>query len=397
MELNATIPALLSGHAASHGAEVILRKKDRGIWNAVTWSGLAGHARAIGQGLRAQGVGAGEAVAVLSETRPELVYADLAILGCGAVSVAIHPEAEADRVGAILRETGAVLAVVEGEEQLDKILGLRAACPALRRVVIVDMKGLRDFHDPACMSLEALITGGEGQSDWTAAMEAVTPDQPAIILVPDTGPGRMLTHAAILREVDETARLLGIRSGDERLVVLPMSDPAERITGLYVALKTNMISNYLENPETATENLREVKPTVLGANVEAWERLHARATALADAATGVQKALYRWAVTAGGKGGPMAALANFLVLPAIRGQLGFGRLRVAYVGDGALSPVIAQWASALGITVRPIDPFASGQPALALHSGGHTGQTDPGQTDPGPTHSGQTYSGRTHV
>jgi long-chain acyl-CoA synthetase len=156
--------------------------------------------------------------------------------------------------------------------------------------------------------------------------------------------------------IEDTGVDLGVRAGDERLAVLPMCDPTERVLGLYLALKHRIISNYLENPETATENLREVKPTVFGADCEAWERLHARTTALAAGATGVQRMLYRWAI--GGGGG---VLANVLVLSAIRGQLGFGKLRVAYVGDHALSAEIAAWASALGITVRYINPFQKGE------------------------------------
>jgi len=361
MELSATIPALLGQQVATYGSETILREKDRGIWNAVTWSQLDGHVREIGQGLRAAGLAPGDAVAVLSETRPEFAYADLAILGCGAASVAIDPAEEAGRVGEVLRETGAAFAIVEGEEQLDKVLGVRAACPALRRIVILDMKGLRDFRDPGCVSLTELVAGGTGQPDWKTATGSVAPDQAAAILVSGTGAGRAVTHAEIMRLIEDAGETLGVQPGDERLAVLPMCDPTERVLGLYLSLKHRIVSNYLENPETATENLREVKPTVFGADTEAWERLHARITAQAEGATGVQKMLYQWAIRAGATGGLPGTLANLLVLPAVRGQLGFSRLRVAYVGDRAVQPEIELWARALGITVRYINPFQKGE------------------------------------
>ena len=349
MELRATIPALLSQQVATYGSETILRKKDRGIWNAMSWSDLDGAVRAIGQGLRAAGLTHGEVVAELSDTRPELVYADLAIMGCGAAAVALHPDTEAADLGAILRETGAAFVIVEGEEQLDKVLDARGACPALRRIVIIDMKGLRDFRDPGCIGLAELIAGGAGQSDWRAATAAVAPDQTAAILWPSRA---RVTHAEIMRTIEQTGVTLGVRAGDERLAVLPMCDPTERVLGLYLALKHRIVSNYLENPETATENLREVKPAVFGADAEAWERLHARTAAQVANATVVQRMLYRWAI--GGGGGP---LANLVVLSAVRGQLGFGKLRVAYVGDRPVSAEIAAWATALGITVRHINPF----------------------------------------
>ncbi len=357
MELSATIPALLSRQAATFGSETILRKKERGIWNAVTWSELDDHVREIGQGLRASGLSAGDCVAVLSETRPELSYADLAILGCGAASVAISPAEEPARVAEILRDTAATFAIVEGEEQLDKVLGVRSACAALRRIVIIEMKGLRDFRDPGCVSLAELVDGGSGQPDWRTTTASVAPDQVAAVLVTSAGFGRRVTHAEIMRLIEETGVTLGVRPNDERLVVLPMCDPTERVFGLYLALKHRIISNYLENPETATENLREVKPTVFGADTEAWERLYARIKAQSDGATGVQKMLYGWAIGAGAGGGLKGFLANVLVLPAVRGELGFAKLRVAYVGDRAVSPEIAGWARALGISIRYINPF----------------------------------------
>ena len=351
MELNATIPALIREQAAAHGGETILRRKDRGIWKALTWSDLDARVAEIGLGLCEAGLAAGETVAILSETRPEQVFADLAVVSCGGVSLAIHPEEDAAIVAAILRDTRPAMAIVEGEEQLDKLLSVRGQCPPPRTIAILDMKGLRDFHDPACVSLADLIARGTKGSNWRATADSIRGDQPAAVLLPRGGGTPMtLTHADILARVAQAAQTLEVRAGDERLAVLPLSDPAERLFGLYLALKTGIVGNYLENPETATENLREVKPTVFGANVEAWERLHARIGGLADAATGVQRALYRWAIASGGGG-----VANWLVSPAIRAELGFSRLRVAYVGDGTLSPELAAWAKALGITVRHLD------------------------------------------
>ena len=361
MELSTTLPALLSQQVATFGSETILRKKDRGIWNAITWSELDARVRDIGQGLRAAGLAHGDAVAILSETRPEYVFADLAILGCGAASIAIDPTDAADRVGDILRETGTRYVIVEGEEQLDKILGVRDACPELRRIIIIDMKGLRDFGDPGCVSLADLIAGGSGQADWRMATSAVDADQTAAILVPRGALARRVSHAEIMRLIEETGGAFDVRAGDERLAVLPMSDPTERILGLYLALKHRIVSNYLENPETATENLREVKPTVFGADSEAWERLHARIATQTDGASATQKILYRWAIGAGSRGGFMGTLANLLVLSAVRGQLGFARLRIAYVGDRAIPSEIDTWARALGITVRYINPFQKGE------------------------------------
>ena len=353
MELSDTIVALIAQQAAAHGSETILRKKERGIWKEVTWSDLENHVRRIGQGLLGAGLNPGETVAVLSEATPESAYVDLAILGCGAISVAINPEDDASQVGKILRDSDTSIAVVEDEEQLDKVLGVRNSCPALRSIVILDMKGLRDFRDPRCMSLATLVAEGSTQSYRRAAGSSVLPQQIATYFVSGCGAIQQFTHSDILRHVDAIAEKFAVRQGDERLVVLPMSDPTERVFGLYLALRHRIVSNYLESPDTATENLREVKPTVFGSNIDSWSRLRGRISAMAEDATIVQKMLYEWAIRA--SKGPMRGLANSLVLSAVREELGFSKLRVAFVGEGKIPDQIETWARALGITIHIID------------------------------------------
>jgi len=365
----ATIPAMVHQRATAHPAETVLRKKDRGIWKAVSWAELDRKVREIGQGLKALDFDHGECAAVVSETRPESVYADLGILAAGGASVAIHPDEEAHQVGHILRATGCRVAFVENEEQLDKVLSVRAECNALARIVILDMKGLREFADPQCTSLADFVAAGASQANASAptfeeTVASIAADQPAVSLVPrgDAGDmGRALTHGDLVHLVEKARVMLGTRPGDERLAVLPMSDVTERVLGLYLALDSRVVSNYLESAETATENLQEVQPTVFGANADAWERLHDRITRAANAATPLQRGLYRWAVNAGKLSGPIRALANLLVLRAVRRELGLNKLRLAYIGGAPMAPAAEGWARALGFRILRIDqPDAAG-------------------------------------
>ena len=338
MEL--TIPALVSQRAAANGSAVVLRKKDRGLWKAVTWSDLDSRRRAIAQALKAADFRVGDVACILSETTPDAVYADLGILTAGGVSLALHPEAEAGQVGAALRETACRVLFVENEEQLDKALTVRESCPALVRIVILDMKGLREFSDPDCASFKAFIERGV-----PGEPVAIRPDQPAAIVG-----GAIRTHAEVSAMVTAATQQLNPREGDERLAVLPMSDPLERIHGLYLALSAGIVSNYLESPETARENLQQLKPTFFGADIEAWTRLHARISGAAAAATGLQRMLYNWAIGAG-HGNP---LANALVLRAVRRELGMQRLRVAYVANAKPPAAVTDWAAALGVSIQSV-------------------------------------------
>jgi long-chain acyl-CoA synthetase len=359
-----SIPALIAQHASSDGEAIILRTKDRGIWKAVTWSQLEAKVRAIGTALLAADFARGDVVAILSETRPEAVYADLAVLGCGAASIAIDPDEEPERVGHLLASGGVRLAFVENEEQLDKVLALRRRCPALSRIVVFDMKGLRDFADADCVSLAAFAETGGG-ADWAAAVRSIAADQPAVIQFPrGDSLGRTLTHSDLVHMVGAGRARLPIRNGDERLVVLRLSDITERVWGLYLALETGCISNYPEGPDTMIENLQELQPTVLGADAAVWGHLQALAAARTKAATATQRMTYGWALRAGRLGGSQGRLAGLLVLPAIRREFGLNRLRLGYVGGTPVAPAALDWARSLGIAIQRVDETAAGSAQL---------------------------------
>jgi long-chain acyl-CoA synthetase len=363
-----TIPALVATRIAAHGDEIILRKKNRGIWNSVTWSELGTRTRAVGMGLKAVGFRPGDVACVLAETRPEFAYVDLGILGAGGVSAAIHPEEEAEALGETLRQSDCRVLFVENDEQLDKVLSVRDRCPALQRIVIFEMKGLRDFADPMCEGFQLLAARGADHDrthpdEWQTGIAAIANDQPAVLLLPNGGgtaaKGRVLTHGDALHLIAHARTLLAPRVGDERLALLPMCHMIERVFGLYLALDARAVSNYLENPDTVMENLQEVQPTMLGTDRQVWERLCARATDGATGATHVQRLCYRAAIAAAQRGGPSALLARLLVLRAVRRELGLGRLRHAYIGVASLPPEIERWAMALGIVIQQIDGHAT--------------------------------------
>jgi long-chain acyl-CoA synthetase len=335
-----TIPALLAERIAAHGNEIVLRKKHRGIWQAVTWAELGMHVHAVCKGLAGIGLQSGDVACVLAETRPETAYADLGILEAGGVSGAINPASDADTVGELLRQSDCRALFVENEEQLDKVLQIRERCPKLHRIVIFDMKGLRDFADPMCESLANFVAREGG-----AALPTVTQEQKAVLLMPGM---RVLTHGDAMHVIEHARSLLQPRARDERLALLPMCHTLERL-GLYLSLDAGVISNYLESPDTVVENLQEVQPTLLGADVATWQLLYDRATKAADAATQLQRYLYRWAISSGG------ALAKLLVLNAVRRDLGLSKLRSAYTGAIALRPEIERWAGSLGIDIQRID------------------------------------------
>ncbi len=357
MAVAQTLPAWLLHRVAERPQVTVLRRKHHGIWKSVSWGELGDNACRFGMGLKAAGLRVGEAVAVLSETRLEWVYADLGIIGAGGVTVGLYPSDGPDTVGDMLRATDAGVVFVENDEHLDKVLQIRGACPALRRIVIFDMRGLRDFADPACESLTNFLARGAEHdrthpADWADGIGALDPAAPAMILHTQGTTGRpkpvSLTHGNVFFQVNNAASLLGQVEGDERLAFLPMALATERIIGLYVGLYCGTIGNYVESADTVAEDLREVRPTVLAAPPRLWEKYYANVVLAAGAATPLQRRLYRWAMTRGERGAN-ARLADMIVLRRIRRLLGLDRIRLAYVDGGGVSAALLRWYLTLGI------------------------------------------------
>lgn len=349
----ASIPAILAAHVAAHSGEIVLRKKDRGIWKAITWGELGTRVHEVSVGLTKMGFRPGDVACVLAETRPEWAYIDLGILAAAGISGGIQPDTDAEQLGRVLRDSRCRVLFVENEEQIDKALLMRDRCPALQRIVIIDMKGLRDFADPMCVSLKAFVG-----ADPKVAPVTIAAEQPAVLLVRD-GNLQTLSHGETMSLIADARRNLSLHANDERLALLPMSEVMERILGLYLSLETRIISNYLENPDTAVENLQELQPTVLATDARIWQMLRDRIEAAAANATRLQRMLYRWAIAAAARRGPSAWLARATVLRAVKREIGLGRLRVAYAGGSRLSPESERWTTALGINIRYVDGKAT--------------------------------------
>ncbi len=359
-----SLPALLLARAAAHGPETILRKKDRGIWQAITWAALATRVRAIGLALRSEGIGPGTVAGILAETGPDWIAADLAIQGAGGISLGLAPTDPGEPTAITLAASGCRLLFVENEEQLDKVLHIRERCPALTRIVIMDMKGLRDFADPMCISLAAFAAGADDAAGWADSIGAIAPAAIAMLAV-TSGTSEAprlvaLSHANLMTQISQAAGLTGQTAQDERLGFLPLSLAGERVFGLYLALWCGTVSNLVESAETVPENLQEVRPTVMFAIPRIWQKLHSTVTMSAGGATFVQRHLFAWAMSMaaaraeGQSLGGLAALADWLVLRPVRAAIGLDRARLAFVGGAPVSDELVRWYLTLGVKLRQV-------------------------------------------
>ena len=305
-----TVARLFWHGVQTRGPQVILRQKELGIWRAATWEELGRAAREIGMGLVALGLQPGEVASIQSNTNREWVYADLGILGAGGVSNGIYPTDAASQAEYLLADSGSVFVFVEDEEQLDKILEVRERLPQLRKIVVFDMEGLRDFDDAQVMSLEALRALGADHDvqhalEWDRRLAARKPEDLAILVYTSGTTGRpkgaMISHRNILATIDGYQDAFPQGPRDERMAFLPLCHIAERLGGQYHSIHSGAVLNFVENPETVPENVREIAPTIFTAVPRVWEKFYSGVTIRLKDAGWLQQRAYGIAIGIGYK------------------------------------------------------------------------------------------------
>jgi long-chain acyl-CoA synthetase len=329
--------------------------------------------RDVSLGLSALGIGAGDRVAIVSESRPEWVIADLAILTAGGVTVPIYPTLSAVQARYILDDSAAKAAIVSSREQLDKIQEVRHHLPALGAVVLIE--GWTEQDSPSVMSFEALAARGHARinAEWGTGREyreaarRIPPQQLATIIYTSgtTGEpkGVMLTHANLVSNVKAGAEVLQLSQEDVALSFLPLSHGFER-TVSYIYLFSGVTIAFAESLETVGRDIATVRPTLLTGVPRLFEKLHARIMEKGLAEPGVKGAIFRWAVGAGEARGQaelrgrragliaefQAALADRLVFKKIRQNLG-DRIRYLVSGSAPLPASIAEFFQGVGLPI----------------------------------------------
>jgi len=372
-----TLPAVFWNAVAQRGDAVWLREKQLGIWRPWRWREVAQAVREIGHGLLALGFAPGERVSILANTVVEWVLADLAVLSAGGVSSGIYPTDAASQVQYLCEDSATVLLFVEGDEQLDKALSVRAQLPALRKIVVFDMEGLHDLDDAGVMSLDALRKlGREHLKAQPAALDervaALDPEALAILVYTSGTTGRpkgaMHNHRSLITAVRGYHQVTAQYESDERMCFLPLCHIAERLGGEYYAMYTGSKLNFVENPDTVPENVREIAPTVATAVPRVWEKFYSAVTIGVAEASRLQQWAYAWGLQTGMQvadrvmaGRPVPALlkarfrfARWLVLDNVRKLIGIHRARFCVTGAAPISPDLVKWYLALGVPMLEV-------------------------------------------
>ena len=372
-----TITDLFWNGVKKRGSQVWMRQKHLGVWRSWTWDQTACAVDEIANGLLSLGFAKGDCASILSNTVVEWVWADLAVLSCSGVSNGIYPTDASNQVHYLCEDSRTRVLFVEDDEQLDKALEVRNTLPLLRKIVVFDMEGLRTLDDPNVISLDALRALGRAHkaAHPNALQERIALCQPEdlAILVYTSGTtgkpkGAMHLHSSLVFTVHGYNLLVAQDENDERMCFLPLCHIAERMGGEYSALYTGAKLNFVENPETIPENVREIAPTVFTGVPRVWEKFYSGVMISLKEAGALQQATYAWSI---GVGTTIAEkvlaqepvsgwlklkfrVAQVLTLNNVRKLIGIHRARYLVTGAAPISPDLVRWYLALGVPMLEV-------------------------------------------
>ena len=393
-----TIPEMFRNAVARRGEAVFMREKELGIWRSWSWNETGRAVRETAMGLAALGFRPGECASILSNTVVEWVIADLGVLCAGGVANGIYPTDAASQVHYLCEDSRTTVVFVEDDEQLDKVLEVRDRLPLLRHIVVFDMDGLRHFEDPMVTSLEALRRLGADHDaahpgEYDARCNAAGPGDLAILIYTSGTTGRpkgaMLSHANVVYTTRGYNLVISQTDQDERMCFLPLCHVAERLGGEYFALYTGARLNFVENPDTVPENVREIAPTVFIAVPRVWEKFYSAVSIAISEATRLQQLAYRWGIGVGRRvaqrvleGKPVPAtlkaafrIARVLALDNVRKMIGIHRARYLVTGAAPISPELVRWYLSLGVPMLEVwgqtesGGASTGMPATRIKPG----------------------------
>lgn len=373
----ATFPQLLMQHAAQRPAAAALREKEYGIWQTTSWAELAALVGHMACGLHQAGLQRGEHVVVVGANRPRLYAAMLAIQTLGAVPVPLYQDAAAAECVFPLNNAQVRFAVVEDQEQVDKMLEVREQCPQLQCIWFDDPRGLRHSQEPGLAAIDALVAQGV---QWAAAHPNFVRDALAQIAPADVAAmfftsgttgnpkGVVHTHASLLDRASAGAEFDRLTSAEEVLAYLPPAWIGQNIFSYAQWLVCGYVVNCPESAATVGIDLKEVGPTYYFAPPRVFEGMLTSVMIRMEDAGRFKRSLFAHFMALAKRVGPARMdgqnlglwdrlhyrLGDWMMYGPLRNNMGFSRVRVAYTAGEAIGPDLFTFFRSIGINLKQL-------------------------------------------
>jgi long-chain acyl-CoA synthetase len=357
-----------------------MRHKNFGIWQSWSWKEQLEQVRAFSIGLQAHDVKHGERVAVVGANRPRLYWAIAALQALGAVPVPVYADAVAEELAYVLDHAGVRLAVVQDQEQVDKILAFSEKIPNLGTIIYDEQRGLEDYDHSRLISFADVQEAGRktiasdpsAAEKWEATINAASGDDISIMLYTSGTTGRskgvVITASAAVQAAYDTATFDNLNEHDSVLAYLPLAWVGDHYLNYAQGYVSGFCVNCPEGPETVAQDLKEIGPTFYFAPPRVFEGLLTMVTIRMEDAGRVKKWIFDKFIGVARKHGeailegrsvPLSgriayALGRIFVYGPLKNVLGLSKVRTAYTAGEAIGEDLFSFFRSLGINLKQL-------------------------------------------
>jgi len=386
-----TFPKLLAGLGRTRPTAPAYREKEYGIWQTYDWAHVARQVDCLAAGLLDLGFGRGERLIVVGDNRPRLYWAMAAVQSLGGVPVPVYQDSVTEELAYVVEHAGACFAIAENQEQIDKLLEIQKAVPALATLIYDDPRGLRHYSD--LLSYDEVLERGRKRLEASPGLVADEVargrgDDDAIMLYTSGTTGRpkgaVLSHDNLVWAARAGAEFDGLRTGDELLSYLPMAWVGDHLFSYAQGYVCGLVVNCPESASTVMTDLREIGPTYYFAPPRVLENLITQVMIRMEDAGLIKRKLFQSFMTLARRVGPalidgrpvglldrlLYRLGDLLVYGPLKNTLGMSRVRVAYTAGEAVGPEIFNFFRALGVNMKQLYGQTEASVFVTIHPNG---------------------------
>ena len=375
-----TFPKLLLRNARIRGDRPALREKDLGIWQTWTWSQVRDEVKTFCVGFTSLGFKRGDRVAIVGSNRPRLYWGILATQCLGGIPVPVYADAVAEEMADVLAHADVRYAIVEDQEQVDKILSVAEKTPLIEHVIYDDPRGLRDYDHTKLHSFKGVQERGSkildedsaAEAAWLEGIEKGKGADISIMLYTSGTTGKskgvMLSGERCIAAATDTVNFDKLTDQDEVLAYLPLAWVGDHYLNYAQGLVAGFCMACPESMETAAHDLREIGPTFYFAPPRVFENNLTTVMIRMEDAGKLKQRMFHYFLGVAKKHGekilngepvPFSArllykLGELLVYGPLKNVLGFSRIRVAYTAGEAIGPDLFSFYRSLGLNLKQL-------------------------------------------
>ena len=375
-----TFPKLLLRNAKIYGSRSAIREKDLGIWQSWTWAEVLEGVRSLSIGMQKLGLKRGDHVAIVGDNRPRLYWTFVAAQALGAVPVPVYQDSVAEEMAYVLEHAGISFAVVENQEQVDKLLEISDTFKGIKHIVYDNDRGLLNYEvkklhaldDVQELGRKALMDDPKQDDKWLKEIAKGKGEDTSIILYTSGTTGKpkgvVLSHANVLITAANGNEFDNLDETEEVIAYLPMAWVGDHIFSFGQSFEAGFCVSCPENVDTGQDDRREIGPTYFFAPPRVYENLLTLIMVRMEDAGKLKRKMFHYFLGVANRVGEKILngedvsfkdrllywLGDFLVYAPLRNRMGFSRLKVAYTAGEAIGPEIFRFYRSLGLNLKQL-------------------------------------------